>query len=85
MNLRGAHAARGDFPSLLMALDRSLELVPDSAPELRDRGLVSLRLGSKEAACSDLERYLALAPEAGDVPEIRRIVSELAKTRRMLN
>jgi regulator of sirC expression with transglutaminase-like and TPR domain len=85
MNLRGAHAARGDFPALLVALDRALELVPDSPQELRDRGLVSLRLGSKEAACSDLERYLVLAPEAGDVPEIRRLVADLAEMRSMLN
>jgi regulator of sirC expression with transglutaminase-like and TPR domain len=37
------------------------------------------------AALEDLERYLVLAPEAGDVDEIRHHVVELRKTVSRLN
>lgn len=85
MNLRGAYAMRGDFPALLIVLDRSLELVPDSPPEIRDRGLVALKLGALEGARCDLERYLELERDAGDVAEVRRVVEELSKHKRPLN
>ncbi len=77
MNLRGIYASRGDYPRLLVVLDRIVDLLPDAARELRDRGLLSARLGAPEAAMDDLRHYVRLAPHAGDVAEVRRIIDQL--------
>lgn len=77
-NLRGVYATRGDFPALLVVLDRLLELEPDALGERRDRGLVAARLGAPEAALADLEAYVASAPNAGDVAEVRRLIDQIA-------
>jgi regulator of sirC expression with transglutaminase-like and TPR domain len=79
-NLRGVYSARGDFRALLVVLDRMLELAPHAAPELRDRGLLSAKLGAPGAAIDDLSRYLRVSPNAGDVAEIRRIIGELERS-----
>lgn len=76
-NLKGVYAARGELSRLLVVTSRLLELSPDSAADVRDRGLIAMRLGSPRVAEEDLARYLALEPEAADVAEIRRIVGRL--------
>lgn len=77
MNLRGIYASRGDYPRLLVVLDRIVALLPGAARELRDRGLLYARLGAPGAAVDDLEHYVRLAPHAGDVAEVRRIIDRL--------
>jgi regulator of sirC expression with transglutaminase-like and TPR domain len=79
-NLRGIYGARGDFRALLLVLDRMLDLAPNAAAELRDRGLLSAKLGAPRAAIDDLTRYLQVAPNAGDVGEVRRIIGELERS-----
>jgi regulator of sirC expression with transglutaminase-like and TPR domain len=77
MNLRGIYATRGDYPRLLLVLDRMIDLMPDVANELRDRGLLWAKLGAPQAALDDLRRYAESLPHAGDVAEIRRLISQL--------
>lgn len=77
MNLRSIYASRGDYPRLLVVIDRIVDLLPDAPRELRDRGLLSARLGAPEAAMDDLRHYVRLAPNAGDVAEVRRIIDQL--------
>ncbi|MEZ4223945.1 MAG: transglutaminase-like domain-containing protein [Polyangiaceae bacterium] len=77
MNLRAIHASRGDFRALYLVLDRIVALLPDSAPEIRDRGLLSMKLGAPEAARRDLRRYLRLSPGAEDVAEVRRVLDSV--------
>ena len=77
MNLRGVYASRGDYPRLLVVLDRIVDLLPDAAREVRDRGLLSARLGAPRAAIDDLRHYVRLAPNAGDIAEVRRIIDQL--------
>ncbi len=79
-NLRSIYAGRGDFRALLLVLDRMLDLAPDAAAELRDRGLLTARLGAPRAAIDDLTRYVSSAPNAGDVAEVRRIIGELERS-----
>lgn len=79
-NLRSIYASRGDFRALLLVLDRMLDLAPDAAAELRDRGLLTARLGAPRAAIDDLTRYVSSAPHAGDVAEVRRIIGELERS-----
>ena len=78
MNLRAIHAARGDYRALYLVLDRIVALVPDAAREIRDRGMLSIKLGAPQAARSDLNRYLRLSPNAGDVAEVRRVLDSVA-------
>jgi regulator of sirC expression with transglutaminase-like and TPR domain len=77
MNLRAVHAQRGDWARLLVVLSRLIELYPDAEDHWRDRGYVAARLGAFGAAASDFERYLALAPLAGDVAEVRRALGQV--------
>lgn len=79
-NLRGIYASRGDFRALLLVLDRLLDLSPNAVAELRDRGLLSAKLGAPRAAIDDLSRYLRASPNAGDVAEVRRIIGQLERS-----
>jgi regulator of sirC expression with transglutaminase-like and TPR domain len=73
-NLKGIYATRGDLARLMVVLSRLLELDPALVDDRRDRGLIAMRLGSREVAESDLEKYLELAPEAGDAADVRRML-----------
>jgi regulator of sirC expression with transglutaminase-like and TPR domain len=77
MNLRGIYATRGDYARLLLVLDRMIDLIPEVANEVRDRGLLWAKLGAPQAALQDLKRYVDSLPHAGDVAEIRRLVAQL--------
>jgi regulator of sirC expression with transglutaminase-like and TPR domain len=77
-NLKGVYASRGELARLLVVISRILELQPDSSADVRDRGLVAMRLGAPRVAESDLRRYLELSPEASDVAEIRRTLEKVA-------
>jgi regulator of sirC expression with transglutaminase-like and TPR domain len=76
-NLKSIHVARRDFESALGCCDRSLLLAPDSASELRDRGLLYHGLECPRPALMDLERYLELDPEGEGSQEIRKLVGRL--------
>jgi regulator of sirC expression with transglutaminase-like and TPR domain len=78
MNLRGIYASRGELSRLLVVLSRILELRPDSASQWRDRGFLAAKLGAPRAAIADLQQYMTLVPEAGDVAEVRRFIDNLS-------
>jgi regulator of sirC expression with transglutaminase-like and TPR domain len=80
MNLRGIYAARGDYPRLLLILDRIIDLLPEVANETRDRGLLWAKLGAPQAALGDLRRYVESLPNAGDVAEVRRLIAQLERS-----
>jgi regulator of sirC expression with transglutaminase-like and TPR domain len=77
MNLRGIYASRGDYPRLLVVLDRLIDLLPEIADEVRDRGLLWAKLGAPQAALDDLKRYVEALPHAGDAAEVRRLIDQL--------
>jgi regulator of sirC expression with transglutaminase-like and TPR domain len=78
-NLKAIWAGRGEHGAALLAIDRMLTLVPDSARLLRERAGVALRLGAVDLAQGDLARVLELEPEAPDVPQIRERLAHLAR------
>jgi len=84
-NLKGVYATRGELSRLLVVISRMLELSPDSADDLRDRGFVAMRLGAPRVAEGDFRRYLDLCPEAGDVAEVRRLLTQLSGTSSAVN
>jgi regulator of sirC expression with transglutaminase-like and TPR domain len=84
-NLKSIYTSRGELARLLVIISRMLELSPDSASDLRDRGLVAMRLGSSRVAASDLRRYLELLPDAADSAEMLRLVGKLEAGAASLN
>ena len=84
VNLRAIYLSRGDMARAMLTIDRILCLTPDAAEPLRERGLLSARLGATQAALADLERFLVVAPTSSEAPQIRARIAELrerAKTR----
>lgn len=78
MNLRGIYLSRGDLARAMLVVDRIATLNPASPGAIRDRGLLSARLGAAQAAISDLSRFLELVPDAEDKDELREKISSLA-------
>jgi len=54
-------------------------LDPAGADDIRDRGMVYLKLECFKQAREDFERYLALEPDAPDARRIRDTVIDLTK------
>jgi regulator of sirC expression with transglutaminase-like and TPR domain len=77
MNLRGVYAARGDIGRLLAVLDHLIDLIPEAADEVRDRGFICARLGARRWAAADLRHYVEALPHAGDAAEVRRTIAML--------
>jgi regulator of sirC expression with transglutaminase-like and TPR domain len=69
----------GKLEHALAVMQRMLLVMPESAEELRDRGLVYLQLECFRPALSDFQNYLRRRPEAHDVAEIRDKILELKK------
>lgn len=84
-NLKRIYAERKDDVRMFWVLDRALLLVPGQLEALRDRGLAAARLGGAAAAARDLEEYLARAPGAADVAEIRAALAGLKGRASRLN
>jgi len=84
-NLRGIYLHFKQLPQALAASSRILMLEPDEGTEWRDRGLLHLELECFRAALGDLQRYLALVPDAEDADAMRARVVELQHAAARLN
>jgi regulator of sirC expression with transglutaminase-like and TPR domain len=84
-NLKSVYLEREDLSRALAAVDRILLLVPDSAEERRDRGLIFLKLQAFSLAASDLEAYLKARPAAADREEVARHLSTVRQILARLN
>jgi regulator of sirC expression with transglutaminase-like and TPR domain len=69
-NLKAVYAGRNDVERTWRMTDLILCVDPRQADELRDRGLLALRLDRPAAAADDLSRYLEARPAADDRDEI---------------
>lgn len=78
-NLKFIYLNRSELPKAQAAVERILLLFPDSATEIRDRGLIYYQLGYEPQAAQDLEIYLAMLPNAEDAPGIRRLLEQLSR------
>src|SRR4029079_115380 len=85
MTLRGIYLSRGDLARAMLVVDRIASLTPDSPGALRDRGLLSAKLGATQAAISDLARFLELVHDAGDGEDLQRQVESLRTKPRLIN
>ena len=71
-NLRGVYLRRRDWARAVDTLDLLLLGAPELSGLLKQRGLLHMELKHFQAARGDLERYLAIEPEAADREEIRK-------------
>lgn len=78
-NLKAIYLRQADFLRSLSVVERLLILEPNSTPEIRDRGLLYLRLEYFPQALEDLESYIRLSSHADDAAEIREQVMSLRK------
>jgi len=77
-NLKGVYREKDHPERLLEVLNRMIIVAPDSAAELRDRGLVYQRLECWRPALKDLTDYLEREPDAADLDEVRAKMVELS-------
>jgi regulator of sirC expression with transglutaminase-like and TPR domain len=77
LNIKRVYLERHDDGRARAAADLLLVISPWSTEELRDRGLLSARLGERNAARADLLLYLEREPQAADAARIRAVLRAL--------
>lgn len=80
-NLKEIHQSQEDWARLIAVQDRLVVLLPQSWPEVRDRGLAHAALGHSAQALADLETYLSHAEESLDMDAIGERVAELRQAK----
>lgn len=83
-NLLGIYAT-SDHRRALSTVERILLINPESAPHIRDRGLLLASLGDSANAIPELNRYLGLAGDAADADSIREQIKSIRQTQARLN
>jgi regulator of sirC expression with transglutaminase-like and TPR domain len=84
-NLKSLYSEKEDFERALRCADRLLKLDSDQPTELRDRGLLYLRVGHNQAGAADLRAYLSANTEVDDAEKIRRLLIEASTKPARLN
>jgi regulator of sirC expression with transglutaminase-like and TPR domain len=84
-NLKAIYLERGSAEAALAVMNRLLLVVPESAEELRDRGLVYAKLECFRPAAADLQNYLRRRPDAPDAIEIHARLVEVRAAAARLN
>ena len=75
-NLKAIYLRNQDTERALYCLDRVIQLYPEEPINLRERGLLRLRLQRATSAIDDLESYLRLAHSADDRPSIESWIAQ---------
>jgi regulator of sirC expression with transglutaminase-like and TPR domain len=70
-NIKAAHLDSGEVDAVIKAIDGILEIRPGLWDEVRDRGLLSVKIGELIRARDYMGRYLAANPAAADAAAIR--------------
>jgi regulator of sirC expression with transglutaminase-like and TPR domain len=84
-NLRGIYFSQRSFEKAQEILNVLIEANPNSAEEYKQRGLVRLQMRRLLDGKSDLQKYLALNPEAEDKEEIQGQLHAVGKWLAALN
>ena len=84
-NLKNIYLQANKLEPALAVMHRMLLVMPESAEEWRDRGLVDQRLECFRPALSDLQNYLRRRPQAPDATEIHGKIVELKQAAARLN
>ena len=84
-NIKLIYANRQDLKRCLRVVEQLVILNPDAPEQVRDRGLLRLRLADGAGALTDLERYLELAPDSDGAATVRKQIERLKKHARALH
>ena len=84
-NLKNIYTHEGKLERALAVMHRMLLVVPESAEQLRDRGLLYQKLECFRPALSDLQNYLRRRPQAPDADELRGTIIALRQACANLN
>ncbi len=84
LNLLGLYKAN-DPRRALATIERLLLINPDYAPHIRLRGTLLASVGDQTNAIAELERYLALVPDAEDFDATREQIQSIRLNRVRLN
>lgn len=84
-NLKAIHLKQEAFAKALPVLDKILAIDPDNHQEMRDRGLVLLRLKRFGEARDQLERYVAGCSPDDDNQEMSQEAAQLLAWLKQLN
>jgi len=84
-NLKWIYRQRRDFHMALRVQQLLLCMSPDRPEEIRDRGMIEFRLALFAEAVTDFERYLEMAPQAPDAPQIGKRLRELRRLAPRMN
>jgi regulator of sirC expression with transglutaminase-like and TPR domain len=84
-NLKAIYVKEQDYARALRAAELLLQVSPDSADDLRDRGILYAALDCYAFAARDLEGYLSLVPNAVEAKELRDRVATLRHKAERLN
>lgn len=84
-NLKAIHVGHGDLLKALTAVNRVLDLRPQSADDYRERARLHEELECFRAALMDFESYLRLDPETDDAHAVRGKIAQLRERASRLN
>lgn len=83
-NLFGIYLSSDNNRALAM-VERMMIINPDSPQHVRDYGLLLAATGETSSAIDELERYLALAPNAPDQKTVREQIKAIRQSQARLN
>lgn len=84
-NIKLIYSNRQDVKRCLGVVEQLVVLNPDEPEQIRDRGLLRLRLEDGVGARIDFERYLELAPNSDDAATVREQIEKIRKNARVLH
>jgi regulator of sirC expression with transglutaminase-like and TPR domain len=84
-NLKAIFTNRGDLERALSCSHRIILIAPENVDDLRERAALYLQLECFQAAITDFERYLDLAPDLTEAQEVREQLVELRRNAPRLN
>ena len=76
-NLKGSYTESFSYEKAMHCINMVLGLEPASPEDIRDKGIIQLRLLQKDLALISLNKYLELAPEADDVDDILEMIKSI--------
>ena len=77
-NLKGIYLAQQDWLRALAASERLIQIAPEMAGELRERGQIYVALECYRAALHDFRSYLRLAENEADVAAVREEMARIS-------
>ena len=73
---RDSYARMLDYDRALRCTNMVLAVMPESPPDIRDRGILECRMSNPEPGLEDLARYLEISPDAEDMDFILELIDD---------